>query len=77
MSGFFKNLRICGGNKDICDVCFKAKQTRSQFITSDNKASDLFELVHCDIWGLYRVKTSCGASYFFSLLWMTLVELLG
>ena len=67
MSGFFKNLGICGGNKDVCDVCFKAKQTRSGFIMSDNKASELFELVHYDIWGPYRVKTSCGASYFLTI----------
>ena len=54
MSVFFRNLRIRGGNKDVCDICFKAKQTRSRFIISNNKASALFELTHCDIWGPYR-----------------------
>jgi len=61
MSAFFKNLGVSGGDKDACDVCFRAKQTRSRFVILENKASDLFELIHCDIWGSYRVKASCGA----------------
>ena len=51
MSVLFKSLGISGGNKDACDVCFRAKQTRSRFAISENKASNLFELIHCDIWG--------------------------
>lgn len=50
---------------DGCDVCHHAKQTRDKFNVSNNKASDLFELIHCDLWGPYRISTSCGASYFF------------
>jgi len=41
ISAFFKNLGIFEGNKDPCDVHFKAK--------CENKACDLFELIHCDI----------------------------
>ena len=67
ISGFFKKLGLCGGNKDVCDVCFGAKQSRSRFTISDNKASDLFELIHCDISGPYRVKASCGAIYFLTI----------
>ena len=71
VSVFFKNLEIFGNlsgtNKDVCDVCFRAKQTRSRFSISENKAGDLFELIHCDIWGPYKVKASCGANYFLTI----------
>ena len=48
----------------VCDVCYRAKQTRNHLLVSETKAS---ELIHCDIWGSYRVNASCGASYFFSI----------
>jgi len=49
---------------DICDACFRTKQTRMSFPISNNKASYCFDLIHCDIWGLYRVESLCGAYYF-------------
>ena len=48
-----------------CDICLKAKQTRNVFPISMNKANDMFALVHCDVWGAYRIPSSCGAHYFF------------
>ena len=54
------------GNK-ACDICFRAKQTREVFPVSDNKTSAIFELIHCDVWGLYRVPASCGAKYFLTI----------
>jgi len=36
---------------DHCDVCLGAKQTRNKFPLSENKASDMFKLIHCDLWG--------------------------
>ena len=61
---------ICNSSspKDICDVCLRAKQTRLPFIVSEHKALMNFDLVHCDIWGTYYVKSFCGASYFLSIL---------
>lgn len=50
-----------------CDVCPRAKQTRDSFSPSDHKASRIFELVHCDLWGPYNTVSSCGARYFFTL----------
>ncbi|GKD43120.1 retrovirus-related pol polyprotein from transposon RE2 [Tanacetum coccineum] len=32
-----------------CDICFRAKQTQESFTSSENKATDCFELVHCDL----------------------------
>lgn len=39
-----------------CEICFKSKQIREMFSESSNKASSPFELIHCDLWGLYRVQ---------------------
>lgn len=34
-----------------CDVCFRAKQTRQCFSESLNNAKEMFDLIHCDLWG--------------------------
>ena len=52
---------------DSCEVCFKAKQTRDLFPASSNKTKACFELIHIDVWGPYRVKSSNGASYFLTI----------
>ncbi|KAL6339319.1 hypothetical protein AAG906_028042 [Vitis piasezkii] len=39
-----------------------AQQTREVFFSSDNKTKECFDLIHCDLWGAYRVPTSCGAT---------------
>ena len=52
---------------ESCDVCFRAKQTRLSFPISDNKAINCFDLIHCDIWGAYRVESLCGAHCFLSI----------
>lgn len=54
------------GNK-VCDVCQRAKQTRDSFPLSNNKATNVFELVHCDFWGPYKTPSSCGAYYFLTI----------
>ena len=53
---------------DLCDVCLRAKQTCIPFPIGENKALSCFDLIHCDIWGGYRVKSFCGASYFLTIL---------
>lgn len=55
-----------------CDVCFRAKQCREVFPLSDSplsdsKASDIFDLIYCDLWGPYHVPASCGANYFLTI----------
>ena len=50
-----------------CDVCPRAKQSRNSFSLSDKKASRIFELVHCDLWGPYHTVSSCGARYFLTI----------
>ncbi|KAG7598819.1 F-box associated interaction domain [Arabidopsis suecica] len=50
-----------------CDVCIRAKQTRDAFPLSINKTSEVFELVHCDLWGPYRTTSICGSRYFLTI----------
>ncbi|KAK9742424.1 hypothetical protein RND81_03G171900 [Saponaria officinalis] len=52
---------------DICDVCCRAKQTRSVFKLNHKRSSDLFALIHCDIWGPYHIKSLSGAQYFLTI----------
>ncbi|KAJ4812579.1 Retroelement pol polyprotein-like [Rhynchospora pubera] len=53
--------------KSVCDTCMRAKQTREVFPISLNKTLEPFELIHCDIWGAYRVASHCGAHYFLTI----------
>nr|GMC69240.1 Retrovirus-related Pol polyprotein from transposon TNT 1-94 [Ipomoea batatas] len=46
---------------EACEVCFRAKQPREKFPLSNNRASRIFEKIHCDLWGPYRHQSSCGA----------------
>ena len=51
----------------MCEICYRAKQTHSQFHVSHNKAKCVFGLIHCDIWGPYRELSFCGAHYFLTI----------
>ncbi|KAK2999227.1 hypothetical protein RJ639_023968 [Escallonia herrerae] len=56
--------------KTICDVCCRAKHSRTVFPDSISRAMDIFGLVHCDIWGIwgpYRVSTISGTKYFLTI----------
>ncbi|XP_057520839.1 uncharacterized protein LOC130801095 [Amaranthus tricolor] len=46
---------------------FMAQKDGDKFPLSDNKASRIFEKVHCDLWGLYRHPSSCDARYFLTI----------
>jgi len=37
------------------------------FPINEKKASELLYLIHCDIWGPYRVQSFSGASYFLTI----------
>ncbi|KAL2903852.1 Retrovirus-related Pol polyprotein from transposon TNT 1-94 [Bienertia sinuspersici] len=50
-----------------CSIRPQAKQKRDVFPTSDNKASCIFELIHCDLWGSYKNPSTSGAHYFLTL----------
>jgi len=54
-------------NNNVCEVYFCAKKTRTHFSVSYNKAKELIDIIHYDIWGPYRLPSSCGAHYFLTL----------
>ncbi|KAL1221457.1 Retrovirus-related Pol polyprotein from transposon TNT 1-94 [Cardamine amara subsp. amara] len=50
-----------------CDIFVRAKQTRDVFSQSSNKADGCFSLIHCDLWGPYKIPSSSGARYFLTI----------
>ena len=51
-----------------CDICFRAKQTRLTFPDSSHNAKEVFDLIHCDVWGPYRTTAFCGSRYFLTII---------
>ncbi|GJW96612.1 putative RNA-directed DNA polymerase [Tanacetum coccineum] len=52
---------------DFCDSCAKAKHTRLLFPSSFIKTSAPFELIHCHIWGGYRVPSYTKSNHFLTI----------
>lgn len=50
-----------------CDSCLRAKQTMLPFSRSEIKSTSCFDLIHCDIWGGYKVASLSGAHYFLTI----------
>ncbi|GKD87878.1 ribonuclease H-like domain-containing protein, partial [Tanacetum coccineum] len=48
-------------------ICYKANQTREPFPLSDHKSESVGDIVHCDVWGLYKVVSKDGYKYFLTL----------
>lgn len=68
----------CGG----CSVYPLAKQTRLPFPTSVSRALGIFDLLHMDVWGPYRVATHSGFRFFLTIVddhsricWLYLMKL--
>ena len=57
-----------GVKNKFYDICFRAQQTREVLFSSDNKAKECFDLIHCDLWGAYRVPASCGGIYLLTII---------
>ncbi|XP_010424226.1 PREDICTED: uncharacterized protein LOC104709284 [Camelina sativa] len=51
----------------VCDTFLHAKQTRLSFPISENKTTDIFEWIHCDLWGPYRTPMYSGARFFLTI----------
>lgn len=50
-----------------CFICSKARQHRLSFRHSQIHTTHVFELVHIDLWGPYRVQTHNGYKYFLTI----------
>jgi len=62
---------VCNSRKNkgnFCEICFCATKTRNQFPINQVNAKEVFDLIHCDIWGPYRTSSTCGAHYFLSII---------
>ena len=46
---------------------FVKEQNKEEINFGENKTLAIFELVYCDLWGPYRTVSSCGASYFLTI----------
>lgn len=52
---------------DPCLICPLAKQRHLSFVSHNNIAATVFDLVHYDIWGPYEFLTHAGFQYFLTL----------
>ncbi|GJV21726.1 ribonuclease H-like domain-containing protein [Tanacetum coccineum] len=50
-----------------CDICQKAKQTSEPIPLSDHSSTSLGELVHLDLWGLYKMASREWFKYFLTI----------
>ncbi|XP_021771703.1 uncharacterized protein LOC110735827 [Chenopodium quinoa] len=61
-------ISTSSGSKSLnkaCQVFPQAKLSRDSFPNSDSRASRIFELIHCDLWGSYKTSSTCNAHYFY------------
>lgn len=76
---FMKRINNVSFSNTVLDnysICFQAKQTRDKFDSSLTTTSNLFYLIHTDVWGAYFEKASWG-SFIFSLLLMIFLRRFG
>lgn len=51
----------------ICQVCPAARQTRLPFSHSSIKTSRIFQLIHVNLWGPYKLTTHTGCKMFVTI----------
>jgi len=49
--------KINSSDIEDCDICPLAKQCRLQFPVSSSRSTNIFQLMHLDVWGPYKVPT--------------------
>nr|KYP65699.1 Retrovirus-related Pol polyprotein from transposon TNT 1-94 [Cajanus cajan] len=62
-----KFLHFCLEKTNNCNICALARQTRLPFPPSSISSVKPFELIHCDIWGPFKVSSLSGAKYFLTI----------
>ena len=58
----------CKGPNTIYKICPQAKKHRSSVPLCTSRANKAFEMLHVDIWGLYRTTTYDGYKMFLSII---------
>ncbi|KAK9748848.1 hypothetical protein RND81_02G085000 [Saponaria officinalis] len=62
------NVVNCSGvNAYKCDTCIQAKMHMLPFPRSNNKALHIFDLIHIDLWGPFKIPSLSGAHYFLTI----------
>nr|GEY95322.1 retrovirus-related Pol polyprotein from transposon TNT 1-94 [Tanacetum cinerariifolium] len=51
----------------FCDSCAKGKHVHNPFPKGFKKTNGCFELIHCDIWGGYRIPSYTRANFFLTI----------
>lgn len=51
----------------FCNTCLRAKEFKKPFPVSDSRASEIFDLIHCDLWGPYNTTSLSGARYLLTI----------
>lgn len=51
----------------FCPICPMAKQSRLPFPPKSNSSTNIFELLHVDLWGPYQTPTHDNFKYFITL----------
>jgi len=57
----------CDSDNSICIVCPLAKQKWLPFPISVSTFATMFDLIHCDVWGPFSIKSINGSSYFLTI----------
>ena len=52
---------------EVCLTCPMSKSSKLPYSLRTTKEQHLFDIIHMDIWGLYRVPTHRGCRYFMTL----------
>lgn len=53
--------------KYLCNIFIQSEHSRDSFYGSSNKSTNFFSLIHFDLWGPYKTKSSFGAHCFLSI----------
>ncbi|XP_012851790.1 PREDICTED: uncharacterized protein LOC105971482 [Erythranthe guttata] len=61
------SLGFSAPKDSCCHVCPVAKQKRLSFPSHNHVVDHVFDLIHCDIWGPYKVPSYNGFKYFITI----------
>ncbi|KAH9625378.1 hypothetical protein KSS87_011449, partial [Heliosperma pusillum] len=59
--------QVSKGTSFDCEICMISKHHKLPFATSSSHAAELFDLIHLDVWGPYRVRSLSGAKSFLTI----------
>ncbi|XP_074318100.1 uncharacterized protein LOC141654888 [Silene latifolia] len=51
----------------VCETCIMAKLHKMSFERDYSRASHIFDLIHIDLWGPYKIASITGAHYFLTI----------